>query len=179
MASIISGIMSLAQYLLTLNENPKQCNLETCPLCGMLGLWKHGFYYRKADRENTRQNSLNPVPVSRFFCPSCRHTCSLLPECVPPLRWYLWSVQQAALLYFISGLGPTKISNKILPSRWTVGRWMARFKNQFELHALHFKSKWPWSGYNSSFNEFWPALLNKLNLSCAMLFLNSAGVAVP
>lgn len=179
MTGIISGILSLAQYLLIFNENPQHCNLETCPHCGKLGLWKHGVYHRKADRESTSQNSLNPVPISRFYCPSCNHTCSLLPECVPPLRWYLWHVQQFALAFFMSGVSFSKISNTIAPSRWTIGRWIKRFKGQFELHALHFKSKWPELGYRNAFNELWHTLLEKISLSTAMFFLNTQGVTVP
>lgn len=103
MACIISGIVSLAQHLIALNKNIRIYNFENCPYCAKSGLWRHGFYYRKADRENNAQNSLNPIPIARFYCPSCHHTCSLLPEGVPPFRWYLWNVQQIALLFYISG----------------------------------------------------------------------------
>lgn len=182
MASIVSGILSLVQHLILLEENPEKYCLESCPHpnCGKAGLWRHGFRYRKVDRENNDQEpSLNPIPILRLYCPACRRTCSLLPECIPPLRWYLWRIQQAAVMLFFSGMSLNKISQKILPSRWTISRWMKRLADQFELHALHLKSKWSWLGYHTSLNTFWPALLDKMELSRAMLFLNNQGVVVP
>jgi hypothetical protein len=95
------------------------------------------------------------------------------------LRWYLWRIQQAAVTLFFSDISFTKISQRITPSRWTISRWLKGFTDQFELHALHLKSKWSWLGYQASLNEFWSALLNKIDLSYAMLFLNNQGVTVP
>lgn len=180
MASIVSGILSLAQHLILLKENPKKYSLESCPNCGKAGLWRHGFRYRKADRENNDlEPSLNPIPILRLYCPTCRRTCSLLPECIPPFRWYLWCVQQAAVASFFSGVSLNKISQKILPSRWTINRWIKRLTEQFESHAFHLKTKWSWLGLNPTLNTFWLALLAAIDFSHAMLFLNNLGVLVP
>ncbi|WP_226382967.1 DUF6431 domain-containing protein [Burkholderia mayonis] len=58
-------------------------------------MWGHGCYDRKADRSADGQ--LNPVSVPRFRCPSCRRTCSRLPLCICPRRWYGWALQQQVL----------------------------------------------------------------------------------
>ena len=104
MAIILAGIHSLTQHLQQLNSNPEAYRPKRCPHCGHAGVWSHGHYLRLPDRENSGPDSLNPIPILRFFCPQagCRRSCSALPECIPPRRWYLWSVQQAMLLFLIS-----------------------------------------------------------------------------
>lgn len=181
MASIVSGILSLTQYLTSLETTPKLYYLECCPHpdCGKSGLWRHGFRFRKSDREHDEQSTMNPIPILRLYCPSCGHTCSLLPECIPPFRWYLWLIQQAAIKLYFDGLSFNNISQKIGPSRWTISRWLKRLGDQFNTQALHLKSKWSWLGYQSSLKEFWRALFDKMDLSYAMLFLNNQGVIVP
>jgi transposase-like protein len=180
MGPIVSNILSLTQHLITLKENPKIYHFEYCPHCGKIGLWRHGFRYRKADRENNDQtSSLNPIPICRLYCPACKRTCSVLPECIPPFRWYLWLVQQTAIQLFFSGMSFNKISQLISPSRWTISRWLKRLENRFEEHALHLKTKWSWLGYSESLHGFWSALLKRIDLSCAMLFLNNQKIFVP
>ena len=99
MCIILPGIRTLVQHFYILEHQPM--HPDRCPSCGEAALVKHGFYYRKADRES---GDLNPVPVQRFFCSSCEVTCSALPECIPSHRWYLWDVQQQALLLYLAGL---------------------------------------------------------------------------
>lgn len=181
MACIVASILSLKQHLKSLETNPEFYYLECCsyPGCGKSGLWRHGFRYRKSDRENDEKSTLNPIPILRLYCPSCGHTCSVLPECIPPFRWYLWLVQQAAIKLYLSGESFNKISQKIMPSRWTISRWLKRLGDQFETHALHLKSKWSWLGCKTKLDEFWLALLDKMDLSHSMLFLNNQGVVIP
>ena len=88
MYRILPGIDSLKQHREVLAAEPERYCPERCPHCGQAGLWAHGTYPRKADREGVGDESLNPVAIPRFFCPTCRHTCSRLPECVAPRRWY-------------------------------------------------------------------------------------------
>jgi hypothetical protein len=181
MACILAGILSLTQHLSTLKTSPEKYYLNQCPHtdCGKSGLWCHGYRYRKSDRENNEQSTLNPIPILRLYCPTCKRTCSVLPECIPPHRWYLWLIQQIAIILYFSGISLTKISQKIIPSRFTISRWIKRLSDQFNTHALHFKSKWSWLGYYASVNDFWSALLNKISLSQVMLFLNNQNVFVP
>lgn len=179
MVCIVAGILSLAQHLKTLKENPEYYRVNFCPCCGKAGLWRHGKRYRKADRESPSNSTLNPVSIVRFYCPACGRTCSALPECIPPRRWYLWAIQWVAMLLVFRGESVNKISQKIHSSRWTVSRWIARLRNQYELHALHLKLQWPWLGYKTSLTEFWIALIEKIHFSYAMLILNQQGIAVP
>lgn len=181
MACIVASILSLTQHLKSLEADPERYYLECCPHpdCGKSGLWRHGFRYRKSDREYDEKSSLNPIPILRLYCPSCGHTCSLLPECIAPLRWYLWLIQQTAIKLYFNGLSFNKISQKIRPSRWTISRWIKRLRDPFKIHALYLKSKWSWLGYKTALDEFWPALLDKIDLSHAMLFLNNQGVLIP
>lgn len=179
MACIVPDILSLTQHLKTLKENSVKYNIEKCPSCGMCGLWHHGTRYRKSDRVNDAASTLNPVPILRFYCPTCRHTCSVLPECIPPHRWYLWAIQCAAMLLVFSGESVNKISQQMIPSRWTIRRWALRLLDQFNLHTHHLKSTWPWLGYKTTLDEFWTSLIDKISFSTAMLVLNNHGVAVP
>lgn len=179
MAYIVANILSLAQHLKTLTENPEFYRISHCPCCGKSGLWRHGTRYRKSDRESDACSTLNPIPILRFYCQACGHTCSALPECIPPHRWYLWMLQWVALLLVFSGESAHKISQKIIPSRWTIRRWYQRLIDQFESHAFYLKSKWPWLGYKVSLSDLWLALSEKINFSYAMLFLNFQGVVIP
>ncbi len=43
-------------------------------------IWCHGFYYRKPDRINHGNDSVNDIPIPRHQCADCRHTFSTLPE---------------------------------------------------------------------------------------------------
>jgi hypothetical protein len=181
MVCIVASILSLMQHLFTLKNDPKKYTLDCCPYgdCGKSGLWRHGYRYRKADRENEPRSTLNPVAILRLYCPACKRTCSLLPECIPPLRWYLWVIQQAAMHAYFIGQSFNKISQQIKPSRWTIGRWVKRWQEKFKEHALHLKTKWSWLGYHTSFNDFWIAILKKVELSHAMIFLSHQGLFVP
>jgi hypothetical protein len=181
MACILASILSLTQHLSTLKDNPKRYSLECCPHsdCGKSGLWCHGYRYRKADREAHDQSTLNPITILRLYCPTCKRTCSVLPECIPPLRWYLWIIQQTAMQLFFSGTSLNEISQQIKPSRWTISRWIKRLQEKFQEHAMNLKSKWSWLGYYTSLKDFWTATFTKMTLSHAMLFLNNHQVVVP
>jgi hypothetical protein len=132
MACILAGILSLGQHLSTLKDNRQRYRLECCPHsdCGKSGLWCHGYRYRKADRGTHDPSTLNPIPILRLYCPACQRTCSVLPECIPPLRWYLWVIQQAAVQLFFSGISLNEISQQIKPSRWTISRWIKRLQGK-------------------------------------------------
>lgn len=180
MACIVAGIHSLLQHINAIEVGDPAYDLSTCGHCGRNGLWRHGTRYRKADRElDQKTQSLNPVPIPRRYCPGCKHTCSLLPECLPPFRWYLWRIQEAALKLFILGININKISQKIIPSRWTIRRWINRFTTQFKIHASYLQSQWSWLGYKSTFGEFWTAWFSEKKLSTAMYFIHAAAVVIP
>ena len=93
MHRIVAGITTLEQHLEVLSSQPETYRPRCCPHCGLKILWQHGRYSRKADRRITRP-LLDPVPICRYRCAGCRRTCSRLPECIAPRRWYHWLVQQ-------------------------------------------------------------------------------------
>jgi hypothetical protein len=167
------------QHEKSLQNHLEIYHLGCCPYCGKTGLWRHGFRYRKSDRENYKKSTLNPIPILRLYCRQCKRTCSVLPECIPPLRWYLWVIQEVIIKLRFSGISYNKISQHVIPSRWTISRWINRLIEKFKTHAFHLKSKWSWLGYKTKVDEFWLALLDKSSLSQAMFFLNSQTIFVP
>lgn len=179
MRNIVSNICTLMQHIIELNKNPDTYRPDSCCYCGHNKLRRHGYYPRKADRENAAEESLNPIMIPRFYCSSCKRTCSVLPECIPPRRWYLWCMQQACLLLTLSGKSLRQVEKQTLPSRWTISRWANRLKEQFDLHSLHLKSCFSELGYYSLFERFWKNCLEKISLAKAMLVLNELGVAIP
>lgn len=179
MNTILADIVSLAQYLKILREDPDRCRLEYCCHCGRAGPWHHGCYTRKADRSKTPSSSLNPVPILRFFCPDCHRTSSVLPECVPPRRWYLWDCQQAIFLSVLMGKSVYAIVQSVLPSRHTLYRWLQRFHEQFQAHQAVLHSHTVCFNQSPCFSDFWQAVLKIFSLGQAMRLCHVAGVFIP
>lgn len=145
----------------------------------MKNLRRHGYYSRKADRENAAEKNLNPILIPRFFCPSCRRTCSCLPECIPPRRWYLWGIQQSCFLLCLAGKSLRVIDKNSLPSRYTISRWLKKLKKDFHEHTLILKNHFSDLGVYSCFERFWKNCLAKISLAKYMLLLNNSGVYIP
>ena len=100
---IVKNILTFTDYLIQLDINSEQFRPDRCPHCGLNKLWIHGSYSRKADRESPPEKTLNMIPICHYFCNGCKRTCSTFPECIPPRRWYLWHIQQAAILSVLMG----------------------------------------------------------------------------
>jgi transposase-like protein len=181
MFNIEPNINSIEQYILFVTKHGhKALRPAGCPYCGKADPWCHGSYARKADRVKRTTGSLNPVNIFRFFCKCCKRTCSVLPECIAPKRWYLWVIQQVALLLAINGYSRRFISTKLLPSRSTLRRWHNRFELMFKMHALHLCSRSPELGRRvASIPIFWTACLKKMSLARAMYWINHAGGIIP
>ena len=181
MRLILPAILSLEEHFNALETNPDAYRPECCPNCSKAGLWCHGCYFRQSDRENPGSQSLNPIPILRFFCSHCGKTCSVLPECIPPRRWYLWVVQEAALTFFAFGYSILQVTKNAeqYPCRLTHKRWRQAWEEQFKKHRLHLRSYVSDLGYHTGFQSFWQACLSRMQLSHAMLFLNQRGVVVP
>ena len=177
MRRIVPDITLLRQHLNSLNKEIYR--YPFCPHCGMAGLWHHGCYYRKPVRENTTEEGItNPIPIPRFFCPNCKRTCSTLPECIAPRRWYLWNIQQAALLLAIVGNSLAKIAKQLSLERHTVSRWIARCRDRFRLHYDALCNYFTELG-TSGFAEFWQGCCDKMAFSRAMYLCNIAGIDIP
>lgn len=134
---------------------------------------------RKADRSQGPGESLNPINIQRFYCPACKKTCSALPECIPPQRWYLWEVQQTALLLWLSGKSLCRISKEVVPSRHTLARWMKRLRGRDRLHKGALCTHFVVLGRTSDFVDFWVTCLKKISLGAAMRICHVSGVIVP
>ncbi|NEV65266.1 DUF6431 domain-containing protein [Thiorhodococcus minor] len=133
MPVILPGILSLEQHLAELRLNPEHYRPARCPHCGRAGLGGHGHYARKADREGGGR--LNPIPIPRFCCAGCRRTCSVLPQCLAPRRWYGWALQQVVLVGLLAGTSARALSRGCLPGRRTIGRWWRRWQAQFAVQG--------------------------------------------
>ncbi len=179
MSRIVPLIISLEQHLFLLQHNPEIYRPSCCPYCGMSGLWSHGFYERQADREGSSAESLNPIPIPRYLCSNCRRTCSRLPSCIPPRRWYLWRIQQAALILILSGASLRTDERQSLPGRRTIGRWWHWLHAKYTQYSFHLRNRFPELGRHASRTDFWIACLKKMSLADAMAWLDRDGVIVP
>ena len=178
---ILAGISSLAEYKAKL---PQLNVCRTCPDCGRTAaLHRHGSYGRKSYRKLGHQQSLNPVENLRFICKFCRKTCSALPECMPPRRWYLWEVQQAVIQEWLAGHSWNLISQKLKIARSTCRRWVQHLRDKFPLHADVLRNT---PGKLSEHlvhcfdvKSFWQYCLAQVDLSRAMLLCHNAGIDIP
>jgi transposase-like protein len=176
MTIILPAIVSLTQHLESIKNNLELYRPARCPGCGRCGVWRHGHYNRKANRENNEP--LNPIPVPRFFCPHCNTTCSVLPECIAPRRWYLWKIQQIVLMLILAGNSINATAKKVLPSRRTISRWIVRLKNHFHFHRDVLCAHFSEFGLASNFALFWKTCLDKISLGRAMYLCHVSGVNI-
>ncbi|MGB0784412.1 MAG: transposase [Marinomonas sp.] len=179
MPIIISGFTSLAQYCLYMAKPKKPSKLPMCPQCHADALIKHGFYPRKACRAKDAELRLNPVLIQRYFCKACHQSCSALPECIPPRRWYLWDVQEDALKATLCGKSYQSIAKVLTPSRGTIARWVKRFKTQWHLYADHFRQYSPKLQRASEFQSFFSELLSVRALASVMLSCHQGKITIP
>ena len=178
MVIIVPEIHTLEQHLHQLDADPEFYRPDRCPHCGCAGLWFHGFYNRYPDRDSPSNQSLNPVPILRFLCPqdSCGRTCSVLPECIPPRRWFLWSVQQTFLLLLLGKCLPEKLST---PHPRTVWRWWQRLRDRFHTHRFCLASlNARWGQYTCA-RTFWSACFRGMTFSAALFFIHQSDEVIP
>jgi transposase-like protein len=171
MTLIIADVLSLAQYLLI---TLPLCSLA-CPYCGLDRLWCNGTYPRKSDHEG----KLNPIIIQRRYCRGCHRTFSILPECIPPRRWYLWSIQQTAWLMVLSGQSIRSISALLKPSRRTIARWRDWFMDKLIVHRDTLCNFFSELGRAVGLEGFWQACLEQMPLSKAMRLCHESGVIIP
>jgi transposase-like protein len=135
-------------------------------------VWRHGCYHRKADRTAGAGDSLNPVPVLRFLCRACARTCSRLPACIAPRRWYDWVVQQAVLLLLLGGMSLHGCACCSGRDRRTVRRWRVWLHARGEQFAFFLRSRWPELGRAADFESFWRNVIDERSLQQAMVALD-------
>jgi len=178
MVHILAEIMSLLQYVEQYHDD-KIDRLSRCPGCGLANPWCHGCYPRKSDRINPASESLNLIFIQRYYCPGCGKTCSVLPECIPPRRWYLWETQQAAILLFMLNGSARAVEQQVKPSRYTIKRWLAWLITQFNSHKDTLCTHVPSFGLLTEPVDFWKHVFDKLSLGTAMRLCHVAGVSIP
>jgi len=178
MTCILPEIDSLEQHLSHLDNNRQAYCPEYCPHCGFGTLHIHGNYYRKADKEGSNGVYLDPIPIPRFLCVGCGATCSCLPSCIPPYRWYLWAAQQTILLCLLRGMPVAEIERQHFPSRHTIRRWSHWINERFAIYKFCLCSHISALGFCPTLCDFWLTYLQHGSLDNAMVLLHRAGELV-
>ena len=183
MHRIVAGIYTLKHHRVTLARDPERYRPACCAHCGRSHPWHHGHYTRKADRTTSGQE--NPVPIPRYFCSSCGQTCSRLPSCIAPRRWYGWALQQLILLLLWTGLSLSAVSRlpALLdtppPGRSTCRRWWRWLQERAADFEFHLRSAFPDGGRVVGWPDFWVSALRQQSLSEMMTWLDHHAVSVP
>ena len=174
MHRILASITSLEQHAQALAGDSEAYRPTACPQCQRSGLWRHGSYERKADRRVgvSADESLNPVAVPRFLCPACVRTCSRLPACIAPRRWYNWAVQQLVLLMLLAGGSVHRCAVCTGRERHTVRRWRDWLCDRSEVFAFFLRSRHPEFGRCADHAVFWRNVIDVLSLAQTMALLD-------
>lgn len=173
MERIVGSVTSLVQHLITVATGPEIYRPAACPHCRCSGMWRHGCYHRKADRgAGNGAESLNPVPVLRFLCRACCRTCSRLPACIAPRRWYDWLVQQAVLVLLLGGSSLRHCANCTGRARRTVRRWWAWLHERSDQFTFWLRSRLPELGRRADFESFWRNVIDGVSLQQGMVLLD-------
>jgi len=172
MDRIVGSVTSLVQHLIAVATDAEIYRPSACPHCRCSGVWRHGCYYRKADRRAGGGESLNPVPVLRFLCRACERTCSRLPACIAPRRWYDWLVQQAVLLLLLGGGSLRHCARCTGRDRRTVRRWRDWLHERGDTFAFFLRSRLPELGRWAEFESFWRNVIDSVSLQQAMAWLD-------
>ena len=169
MNRILGTITTLGQHFDEVANGGGAYRPTNCPHCRSTGLWHHGCYHRKADRSEARRN---PVAILRFLCNACLRTCSRLPACVAPRRWYGWDIQQVVLLMVMAGVSLLQCCQQTGRARSTVRRWRDWLHERADSFTFFLRSRFPELGRVSDFTAFWRQVMNELSLAQAMVWLD-------
>ena len=177
MHRIVASISSLSQHHDTLAHDPARYRPDRCPRRGFGTLWRHGWYYRKACRA-PHGGGREPTAVPRFRCAGCGATCSRLPVCVAPRRWYDWRVQQQALRA-LAVAGSVRAAARVAGvGRHTVRRWRDWLTRRAAVLAFHLASRFPDWARVPDLKTFWREILVERSLAEVMTVLD-AHLTVP
>jgi transposase-like protein len=181
MRSILSKILTFRQHSDTLLTTPEKYKPSHCPYCYSIKLYNHGVYFRKPDRHNIGKYSCNELAVTRYKCTEeyCGRTCSTLPECFSPRRWYPWVNQQWCLWFLLAGYSINQVDKLFPMARSTIVRWKNWLSDRFSLFQRLLKNKFPEFGYFENKVIFWSTWLDNYSLSHAMVTLNNQQIVIP
>ena len=173
MQRIVAGISSIEQHEQAIEQTPDIYRPPCCPHCGIKVVWRHGRYHRKADLCHRGEANRNPVPILRYSCSACRRTCSRLPECIAPRRWYNWFIQEAWLRTACQSAAAPP-SPCPTPAQRTIGRWRHWLQERSRLFRFLLTSRFPDLGRASDDDGFWLGVFDALGLSGAMTWCDQA-----
>ena len=180
MYRIVSGITTFQQHIDTLRSTPNIYRPRCCSKCGHGVLWNHGCYFRKAVRGLAVDGgSEKLIQIPRYLCSSCQRSCSRLPECIPPRRWYSWLSQQLALQYLLSAVSFHGCSTLLGIGRSTLRRWWNWLTSSTPTFEFFLRSRYPELGCAIDSPSFWRVCLGSMPLSEIMACLDNDGVTVP
>jgi transposase-like protein len=173
MHRILASVTTLKQHLIAVASTDGDIYRPwACPYCGVGGLWRHGCYYRKADRAGGDGKSLNPVPVLRYLCPPCERTCSRLPLCMAPRRWFDWAMQQVVLMLLLLGCSVHQCCRSSGRARSTVRRWRDWLQSRSEEFCFYLRSRFPELGRHADRIALWRHVIEGMSLAAAMAWLD-------
>ncbi|MCP4996577.1 MAG: hypothetical protein GY934_22805 [Gammaproteobacteria bacterium] len=179
MNRIVPDIDTLEQHIHEINHNSERYRPQWCPTCGFGGLWVHGSYDRYPDRGLESSGRLNPVPIPRYRCDQCGVTCSRLPSCIAPRRWYIWKVQQQVLLAVLLGESIRSVSRRFMPGRHTIRRWLTWLYCHDQSYRFSLASDFPWLERMPEWSSYWYSAMTTVSLDNLMTCLDNQGVTVP
>jgi len=171
MNRILGTITTLDQHFVELASGGDAYRPANCPHCEVGGLWHHGCYRRKADRSADSSESRNPVPILRFLCNACLRTCSRLPACIAPRRWYDWALQQMVLLLLLAGGSLHQGRRQTGRARSTLRRWRDWLHARSAQFTFFLRSRLPELGRLPE-PDFWPRVIASMSLRDAMTQLD-------
>jgi transposase-like protein len=176
----MNSILPITQSLLQNNFSSKANLPVHCQQCGSIKFKKYGKYCRKVHCGNELE-VINPTYIQRYYCFGCKHTFSVLPDWLPPKRWYVWAAQENALrARILLGYSIRMVSNRYRMGRSTLNRWFGRLKDRFCDHADQLKQVLPnVLGRTEDAISFWKSWLSHFSLSQAMGQLQAAGIEIP
>lgn len=168
MNRILGTITTLDQHFVELAHGGGAYRPANCPHCQAAGLWHHGRYHRKADRSEARRN---PVAILRFLCNACLRTCSRLPACIAPRRWYDWAMQQVVLLLLLAGASLRQCCCHSGCARSTLRRWRHWLQVRSAQFVFTLRSRVPDLGRVPD-SPFWPRVMISMSLAHVMTELD-------
>lgn len=172
MNRILGAITTLDQHLDEVANGGDVYRPTNCPHCRSGGLWHHGCYHRKADRSAaTSELRPNPVAILRFLCNACLRTCSRLPACIAPRRWYDWAMQQMVLLLILGGVSLHQGCRHSGCARSTLRRWRVWLQARRAQFSFFLRSRLPDLGRLPEAN-FWPQVISSMSLAYVMTRLD-------
>ena len=168
MNRILGTITTLDQHFDALANGAGVYRPANCPHCQAAGLWHHGCYHRKADRSEACRN---PVAIARFLCNACLRTCSRLPACIAPRRWYDWAMQQIVLLLLLAGVSLRQGWRQSGCARSTLRRWRHWLQDRNAPLSFFLRSRWPELGRLPE-PDFWRQVISRMSLARVMAELD-------